>query len=87
MWVGDYSLAQLETMIHGYTVALAWHGVQEFGSDFNARFRDHLLERFGWSMSCGWAAALLEEFGEPRAAFDKFFELVDEFAQHDGNAA
>jgi hypothetical protein len=84
MWVHDKSLADLETMLHGYSNALLVHGIQEYGTGFNARFRGYLARRFGWSISLGWAWAITANCRDTNEAFDRFFGLVDEFRAGDG---
>jgi hypothetical protein len=79
MWVPDKSLADLETMVDGYSNALLAHGIEEIGSRFNVRFRDYLWTRFQWSMSIGWARAILARSRDADEAFDRFFVLLDEF--------
>lgn len=79
MWIPDKSLAQLETMVHGYLVALRAHGVVEFGVEFNRRFSAFVYDRLGWSTSRGWADAITTNCTSPDAAFERFFSLLDDF--------
>ena len=80
MFVGeDYSLARLEDMLHGYSVALHAHDIEDFGRDFNRRFSAFVHEKLDWSTSCGWADAIATNCVSSKAAFDRFFMLVDEF--------
>jgi hypothetical protein len=79
MWIPDKSLARLETMVHGYTVALRAHEVVEFGVEFNRRFSAFVSDRLGWTTSCGWADAITTNCISADAAFERFFSLLDEF--------
>lgn len=80
MFVGDSrSLARLEEMLHGYSIALRAHDTEELGRDFNRRFSAFIHEKLDWSTSCGWADAIATNCISANAAFDCFFMLVDEF--------
>jgi hypothetical protein len=78
MYIGDGSLAELETLIGGYMTALHVHhldeGVPQMGSHFRAWLRLHT----GWSMSCGWAHALREHVPQEEQ-LARFFAFVDEY--------
>lgn len=79
MWVRQGGLRDLEAMLHGYGVALLVHGVAESSAfSSNGPFTEWLADRRGWSMSCGWAAAIEQNAGDmdPLAVF---FDLLDEF--------
>jgi hypothetical protein len=79
MYVRDWSLYQLETICDGYSQALAIHGIEEFGTQFNKRFRDYLWARYRWSMCCGWAWGIRKRSRSAEEAFHRFFELVEQF--------
>ena len=71
-------LAALETMLSGYEAALEDHNVPDEGRGFNAAFRSYLLVRFGWSTSCGWAAAIREHLEDGEDELGRLFGLADE---------
>src|ERR1700722_1273386 len=79
MYVPNNSLHDLEKICHGYTAALSTHGIAEFGTQFNTRFRDYLFEQHGWSMCQGWAKGIRAHCRSDETAFARFFKLVDEF--------
>jgi hypothetical protein len=79
MFVRDWSLDELFSMCHGYSVALNTHGIVEFGSGFNRRFGDWLNRRFNWSTNMGWAWTIRNRSESAEAAFRQFFWLLDKF--------
>jgi len=80
MFVTGLSLGQLEAQCTGWSAALAAHGIDEFGTGFNARFRDWLRTTRGWSVSRGWAEAIRAQAATDEQAWGMFFDLLDEFA-------
>lgn len=82
MFVRDWSLSELETMCWGYAEALRRHGIKEFGTTFNERFREWLWEKFGWGGSRGWAYAINANSSSPEEAYRHFFELLEQFRNH-----
>ncbi len=82
MWVCDHSLHELELLCSGYSTALACHGIDEFGSRFNERFRDHLWEKYQWSMCSGWAYGIRQHADcDGEELWRRFYELLDEFCE------
>ncbi len=84
MFVADHSLEQLKAMLHGYEACLWSHDLDEAveGRPFHtSAFDDWLLEEKGWSTACGFAHAIEGEAGEPKAALELFFALVEEYRE------
>jgi hypothetical protein len=82
MYVHNLSLMELEAQCHGYETALYCHGIKEFGNNFCKRFRDYLNSRFGWPTCIGWARVIRDACETDEQAWDRFFELLDDFHQH-----
>lgn len=92
MWVRGASPAHLDSMLVGYRVALAVHGIEEpcafWNPDGTAPFADWLWTRpdmpdessLRWSVEIERAA---ERAGRP--AMELFFELLDEFRATGGD--
>ncbi|MCP3139186.1 hypothetical protein [Pyxidicoccus xibeiensis] len=76
---GALRLRSLEQLIHGYSLALRQHGIQESVVEFARDFGEFLWETRGWSTSSGFAAAVLEAAGSDGAAWELFWRLVEEF--------
>jgi hypothetical protein len=72
-------LRELEVLLIGYGLAVQRHGLEEPGKDFVRRFARYLMERHGWSASCGPIAAIRANAGSDDEAWDLFWRLVDEF--------
>ncbi|MFM8282753.1 MAG: hypothetical protein ACKOCW_04265 [Planctomycetaceae bacterium] len=80
MFVVGKSLAQLEAQCVGWSAALAAHGIDDCAVGFNRRFCRWLRATQGWSVSRGWADAILRASdGDPETAWTRFFELFDTF--------
>jgi hypothetical protein len=79
MWIGQGSLRELETMLLGYSVALRVHQVEEpFVFSTPGPFTEWLYERYDWSTSTGWAAAV-ERHADGQEPLTVFFQLLDEY--------
>ncbi|WP_240359444.1 hypothetical protein [Pyxidicoccus trucidator] len=76
---GALRLRSLEQLIHGYSLALRQHGIQESVVDFPRDFGAFLWETREWSASAGIAAAVLRAAGSEEAAWELFWRLVEEF--------
>jgi len=78
------SLPELETMMHGHSVAFLQLGlIPDESAAFNYRFRDWLLDREKCSTASGWALAVenlaAQQVGV--SAVTLFFDLVTEFLE------
>jgi hypothetical protein len=74
------SIAELETMVHGYYAALGTHEISENGPQLTqGHFGVWLRETTGWSLSAGWAYAIEHNAESDVDVFDFFFSLVDQY--------
>jgi hypothetical protein len=80
MFVRGKSLAELESQCTGWEGALHAHGIDETGTGFNKRFRDWLRAEHGMSVARGWAEAIRRDRTSDEEAWERFFELLDQFA-------
>lgn len=80
MWVRGRSVRALETMLCGYSMALAVHDVPEYFELDPALgpFAAWLRETRDWAMAEGWAAAI-EAHAESDSPIELFFGLLDEY--------
>lgn len=72
-------LRNLELLLHGYSIALGYHQVQERVKDFPRAFSNYLHTRFGWSTACGPVAAVRDASETDDEAWEIFWRLVGEF--------
>src|SRR5687767_5898224 len=82
MYLGECSLSALYHTIAGYTLALGVHGIE---SDTSLRppddFNDWVAYRLHYKESTsGWKNMILGVSGNEAAAFNRFFELLDQHA-------
>jgi hypothetical protein len=77
MFVGDLGLRCLENLTHGYQTALYAHHLDEGVPQMTSHFSSWLRLKKRWSLSCGWAFAIEEHAKD--AAWETFFELIDEY--------
>ena len=75
----DGRLAHIESMCHGYAVALQNSGIHEFGTDFNRRFCRYLESRHGYKTDRGWAIAIEANLVPNEDAFERLRVLVQGF--------
>jgi hypothetical protein len=80
MWVRGHSVRELETMLCGYSMALAVHDVPEYFELDPALgpFAAWLRETRHWAMAEGWAAAIEAHAGSD-SPIELFFSLLDEY--------
>ncbi len=78
MFLRDSSLQELETLVHGYYAALSTHGLIERVPEMTNHFSTWLYCRTKWSMSLGWADAIISN-ARARPPLEQFFELVDHY--------
>ena len=81
MYIGDESLHELQDLILGYYAALYTHGIDEGVPELSSHFDSWLRLRTGWSLSCGWARAIVDNSETRRSPLEVFFELVDVYRQ------
>ncbi|MFF8531967.1 hypothetical protein ACF07B_08290 [Streptomyces sp. NPDC015532] len=84
MWLRDSSLQHLDSMLAGYRVALAVHGIAEdfdfWSPDCQGPFAEWLWKRLGRHSSLGWAAEIEREAEDSDTpAVELFFSLLDEY--------
>ena len=81
MFVTDgNNLADLETLIWGYHMALKQHGIIEKGPKFETRdFIQWLHVQTGTGGALGWSNILNEKYPNPELAFQKFWEYIEEY--------
>ena len=81
MYVTDGSLRGLETLIYGYYAALHTHGRIEKVPQMTDHFSTWLSVETGWSMSCGWAHAIISCSGRPPLDAPNGVVVREELAQ------
>ena len=80
-YVLNFSLRELQDMIHGYFIGLGVNGIDENVPHVATHFMDWLSHRKGWYDARGWAWAIDHRKPVPEVAFNTFFKLIDEFRQ------
>lgn len=78
MFMHDFDLRDLELQLYGFEAGLDAAGVLDDSDRFNRAFSDFLTSTIGLSCSLGWAEALLREYGQSEATFNKFLIFVKE---------
>ncbi|MCP3142703.1 hypothetical protein [Pyxidicoccus xibeiensis] len=75
------TLRDLQMLVDGYSTALWVHSVDEGFALDSRHFGAWLRLRRGWSLSCGWAAAVTSNSRSEADAAQTFFALLDEFRE------
>ena len=100
MWLGEKSLFALVHFWHGYTFGrsveidehsneprISDRAVTHFGQHFMDGFEQFAYSHFGCKRTTqGWWRLIAKNCGTDAQAFDKFFELLDEFLAQKGSA-
>jgi len=87
-YIVDPELTRLDSFMAGYDCGLAQGGMtfRQEEPDFH-RFYDWVAHRLGYSSSTsGWYKMIRGRCASEREAYDKFFELLDEFRASGGGA-
>ena len=72
-------LVTLESMLAGYDIALRNHEIEEVPRSFNWEFGEFLRHTRRWSVSSGAIFRILHEASSGEAAWEMFWQLVEEF--------
>jgi hypothetical protein len=85
LYIGTASISHLRMFIVGYRFARSEVGINntETESDFYKNFQPWLQNRLFIRTANGWDKIILLTCIDEKAAFDYFFQLLDEFLQRD----
>jgi len=85
LYIGTASISHLRMFIVGYRFARSEVGIYntETESDFYKNFQPWLQNRLFIRTVNGWDKIILLTCIDEKAAFDYFFQLLDEFLQRD----
>ncbi|NET60819.1 MAG: hypothetical protein F6K47_33205, partial [Symploca sp. SIO2E6] len=85
LYIGSASITHLRMFILGYCFARSEMGITntEAESDFYKNFQPWLQNRLSIRTVNGWDKIILLTCIDEKAAFDYFFQLLDEFLQRD----
>lgn len=83
LWIGRLTLGRLRTYISGY-----YEGIREidknFSSDFSG-FYDYIAKYYGVKETAlNWDGIINSYCADEKEAFNKFYELLDEFLEQQG---
>ncbi|MUG97261.1 hypothetical protein F7734_34995 [Scytonema sp. UIC 10036] len=87
LYLGTASISNLRMFIQGYRFARKELSITntEVESDFYKNFQPWLQNRLSIRTVNGWDKIILLTCIDEKAAFDYFFQLLDEFLQRDKN--
>jgi hypothetical protein len=71
-------------LLIGYTLALQEHGIVDPVRNFSRDFGEYLQPRYPWANSIGPIGAIMQDTSSSSAAWDMFWQLVDEYRIHLG---
>jgi hypothetical protein len=80
MYIGFPCLRRLAMYLEGYASALDDIGSEPYAA-FLAAFREWIYAKFGLQ-NREWSDIIIDNSPNERAAFDRFWELLDEFRSH-----
>jgi hypothetical protein len=85
LYFGDKSLTRLNVYLAGYQHGLGRLGkTLKQGDQFHG-FHDWVAAKLGFTSSTsGWCNMILSKSTDEKAAFDRFFELLEEYRQEQG---
>lgn len=85
LYIGTISIGHLRMFIFGYRFARSQMGVTNTATetDFYKNFQPWLQNRLSIRTVNGWDKIILLTCIDEKAAFDYFFQLLDEFLQRD----
>ena len=76
MYIQDFDLRQLEHQLHGFEAGLNAAGVFGDAEQFNTAFSGYLLSATKLNGIQGWAADLVEKFGQNEQCLEEFLSLL-----------
>ena len=76
MYIQDFDLRQLEHQLHGFEAGLNAAGVFGEAERFNTAFSGYLLSATKLYGIQGWAADLIEKFGQNEQCLEEFLSLL-----------
>jgi hypothetical protein len=86
MFIGEPSLTKLAAYFRGYDHAL--HDLRgEPAHPFFHNFREWVVRRLQVPDYLGWEGAILQQCHSEREAFDRFWQLFDEYSAQNGEEA
>lgn len=85
LYFGEKSLTRLRVFLAGYQCGLAKAGKILNGEVRFHSFHDWVAAKLGFTSSTsGWCNMILSKSKDEKAAFDRFFELLEEFQRERG---